>query len=126
MLFRSKKPSFYDTCLQFNRKNFPDNNTLKLACNKSVRDGLTLLGKFYVLTNYREGIVLKNVFVRDVSSFAGFFKFKTTDVLGIGRYLYKRLIMSEKGTYMSVEPSNISPRGTTSNHNVFEFIIKEE
>lgn len=121
-----KKPSFYDTCLQFNRKNFPDNNTLKLVCNKSVRNGLTLLGKFYVLTNYREGIVLKNVFVRDVSSFAGFFNFKTTDVLGIGRYLYKRLIMSEKGTYMSIEPSNISPRGTTSNHNVFEFIIKEE
>lgn len=117
--------SHYKTSVEFNSNNFPDNQTLRLACNKAVRDGLTLLGKFYVVTDYRRGIELKNVFIRDVSSFAGFFKFRTAEVLGIGRYLYKRLRIDDKGLHMSVEPSRYAPINTSSNHDVFEFIIKE-
>lgn len=122
----NKKGSHYDTYLELNKKNLPDNETLRLACNKATRDGLTLLGKFYVFIGYNAGIELKNVFIRDASSFAGFFKFKTVEVLGIGRYLYKQLRMDNKGIHMRVEPSYASPIGTTSNHDVFEFIIKEE
>ena len=118
--------SHYDTSIEFNKQNFPDNQTLRLACNRAVRDGLTLLGKFYVVIDYRRGIELKNAFIRDVSSCAGFLKFESAEVLGIGRYLYKRLIVDYKGLHTYVELSRFTPTNTTSNHSVFECVIKKE
>lgn len=123
---QKKEVPLYNSYVEFNNGTFPNDEALKLICNKALRDGLTLVGKFYVFLDYRRGTRLRNVFIRSSSSFAGFFKFRTVEVIGIGRYLYKHLKLDrERGLYTKVERLNYIPYDP-SNDKIFEFIIKEE